>query len=78
MRGLAGPPRFEFPSNALYTVEGISENPSDTQKHLLTKITQAMERVELCEHSIPNSGPRLQYPSRGHQKVDNRKKSEIT
>ena len=48
-----------FVGNEVFTVEGINEKRPDKQKHLLNKIVNAVEKVELCEHCYPKLGEEI-------------------
>ena len=45
--------------NTLFTIEGLKEKSPITQRNLITKVTEAMERVELCEHCYPKLGDEM-------------------
>ena len=48
-----------FAGNTLFTLEGLKEKSPDTHRYLIAKVTEAMERVELCEHCYPKLGDEM-------------------
>ncbi len=45
--------------NTLFTIEGLKEKSHNTHRYLITKVTEAMERVELCENCYPKLGEEM-------------------